>query len=543
MSFSQKLIDALINISSPKLKDIAGEGLVETAITLDPEAGTKTSLISLIQDLHEPHKLLSNLKYRDYIFQSLKIEDAIELSKKFNDYNVSQTDPYEFLSDLPNTKRIKNTLFEHFDIPEPSGLTDYKFDIDPLKKIEPIYALYDYQNRAVEESIEILSRETKNNLLIHMPTGSGKTRTAMHLISRILNQRPNKVVVWLAHSEELCEQAAEEFEKAWENLGNRSISIGRFYDKNEFDLSAFKEGIIVAGLNKLFLRTSSQQRDFLEMQKNVTLVVFDEAHQAIAETYKFLVNMLTIGGNLVNLVGLTATPGRAILEPEKTEELANLFDRNKVTLKVDGFDNPIDYLISSGYLAKPNYAYYNFKSEDMYANDALIRRLEDGKDFDKKTLIAMGADINRNLMIFEMVRDLNKRHSKIIIFCTSVEHSHLIASILKTQGYNAKAVTSDNSPEYRKKTIASFKSNNEDSLNIIVNFGILTTGFDAPRASAAIIARPTQSVVLYSQMVGRVLRGPNSNGTESCEVYTIVDEIQGFRSIYEGFSHWDDFWN
>ena len=71
----------------------------------------------------------------------------------------------------------------------------------------------------------------------------------------------------------------------------------------------------------------------------------------------------------------------------------------------------------------------------------------------------------------------------------------------------------------------------------------MTTGFDAPKASAAIIARPTQSVMLYSQMVGRVLRGPLSKGTDTCEVFTIVDEIQGFRSIYEGFSYWDEFWD
>ena len=79
---------------------------------------------------------------------------------------------------------------------------------------------------------------------------------------------------------------------------------------------------------------------------------------------------------------------------------------------------------------------------------------------------------------------------------------------------------------------------------VLINFGVLTTGFDAPAASAALIARPTKSLVLYSQMVGRVIRGPRAGGTERCEIVTVVDTtLPGFGDIAEAFMNWEDVWS
>ena len=78
---------------------------------------------------------------------------------------------------------------------------------------------------------------------------------------------------------------------------------------------------------------------------------------------------------------------------------------------------------------------------------------------------------------------------------------------------------------------------------ILVNFGVLTTGFDAPSASAVVIARPTQSLVLFSQMVGRAIRGPRAGGTETCEIVTVVDpSLPGFGDVAAAFLNWEDVW-
>ena len=80
-------------------------------------------------------------------------------------------------------------------------------------------------------------------------------------------------------------------------------------------------------------------------------------------------------------------------------------------------------------------------------------------------------------------------------------------------------------------------------LNIIINFGVLTTGFDAPKSNVAIIGRPTQSVTLYSQMIGRVMRGKKAGGNESCKVVTVKDPIYGFRDMSESFEYWEELWD
>ncbi|NYT28022.1 MAG: hypothetical protein H0A76_09100 [Candidatus Thiodubiliella endoseptemdiera] len=78
---------------------------------------------------------------------------------------------------------------------------------------------------------------------------------------------------------------------------------------------------------------------------------------------------------------------------------------------------------------------------------------------------------------------------------------------------------------------------------VICNYAILTTGFDAPKTSVAVIARPTTSLVLYSQMVGRAIRGVKAGGNKKAKIVTVVDKnLGGFGNIAKAFNNWDDVW-
>lgn len=78
---------------------------------------------------------------------------------------------------------------------------------------------------------------------------------------------------------------------------------------------------------------------------------------------------------------------------------------------------------------------------------------------------------------------------------------------------------------------------------MIVNYGVLTTGFDAPKTSSVLITRPTKSLVLYSQMVGRAIRGKLAGGNEEAEIVTVVDTtLPGFGNLAEAFKNWEDVW-
>ena len=167
--------------------------------------------------------------------------------------------------------------------------------------------------------------------------------------------------------------------------------------------------------------------------------------------------------------------------------------------------------------------------------------MQRGFDVPLTVLKKLGSNEQRNLLILSHILDeCEDSKKKIIVFACSVNHAYLIANILMVKGIRAVAVTGETQPELRRSTISKYRDT--DEVQVIVNYGVLTTGFDAPRTSVAVIARPTNSVVLFSQMVGRAARGIKAGGNKTCKVITIVDEIPGFRSVAETFEYWDDIW-
>jgi superfamily II DNA or RNA helicase len=93
----------------------------------------------------------------------------------------------------------------------------------------------------------------------------------------------------------------------------------------------------------------------------------------------------------------------------------------------------------------------------------------------------------------------------------------------------------------RKQAIQQFK-NRENELNVLINYEVLTTGFDATNIRCVFITKPTQSVVLYSQMIGRGLRGPMMGGNETCLLVDIEDNLKKYDE-YSAFSYFEGYWN
>jgi superfamily II DNA or RNA helicase len=119
----------------------------------------------------------------------------------------------------------------------------------------------------------------------------------------------------------------------------------------------------------------------------------------------------------------------------------------------------------------------------------------------------------------------------------------MCSAILSIRGIDARVVTGETNANTRRRHIDAYKSPTNKPI-VLCNFGVLTTGFDAPHTSAAIIGRPTRSLVLYSQMVGRATRGPKAGGNSQCEISTVVDiSLPGFGSMEQAFTNWEDVWN
>ncbi|EGQ9395495.1 DEAD/DEAH box helicase [Vibrio cholerae] len=417
---------------------------------------------------------------------------------------------------------------------------EQKTEFESIAYLEPAYGLYPYQQDISQQVFESLNNK-KERVLIHLPTGAGKTRTAMNIACEHLRESPTNVVLWLADREELCSQAYEEFSKAWKSLGNRPTSLYGFYSSSNESLSGIDSGFVVAGLHKFLSLRKNDSRQlkllYRELAEKVTLVIFDEAHKAVAPKFQEVVqDFITANRFHADLIGLTATPGRSYsaeglsLEDEK---LANFFYNNKISMKIPGYLSPIDYLVEQGYLAKANFKSLNYDHSQIAAYE-----LRDAGGIETMTTLAN--NLERNRKIIDTIISECHNNSQIIVFACTVEHCINLATALSYKGIKAASIDSKNDTlESRRAKIAQYKNG---ELQVLVNFNVLTAGFDAPKTNVTVIAKPMNSLVQYLQMAGRAMRGYKSGGNKECNIYTVMDDIPEFQSISLAFGYWNDMW-
>ncbi len=407
-------------------------------------------------------------------------------------------------------------------------------------ELEPSYGLFEYQRRAIEQIMPLLIKDERRAVL-HFPTGAGKTRTAMHIVARFLSINEPSVVVWLASSKELLEQAVDSFRNGWSHLGNRTIQIGSMWGEYSPDLLNFKDGFLAVGLAKGWATMRRVDPNWAtRISKKVRLVVFDEAHQSVARTYQQITEELTLNYKS-SLLGLTATPGRTWADIDEDGKVADFYARSKVSLEAPDGD-PIKYLIDMGYLAKPKFSTMLSESGVILTENDL---LSISKELEIPNHIVESLAMNEQYVIAVLravQRLINGGHTRVLVFAATVDHARTLAAILAAKNILALLVVGSTGKKERERNIRRFKAD-EDIPMALINYGVLTTGFDAPQVSAAVIARPTKSLVLYSQMVGRAIRGTKAGGTNTCEVITVVDPaLPGFSSIAEAFNNWEDVW-
>ena len=156
-------------------------------------------------------------------------------------------------------------------------------------------------------------------------------------------------------------------------------------------------------------------------------------------------------------------------------------------------------------------------------------------DFPAGFLKRIGADDVRNIEILKRLMAECDEGRRVLLFGCSVEQSQFFTALLLYFGYSAAHVDGTTSKARRRGIIHQFRTGN---LQVLSNYGVLTTGFDAPNTDVVMIARPTASPVLYSQMIGRGLRGPAIGGTARCKLIDVRDNILGFGNqerVYELF--------
>ncbi|MBP7508122.1 MAG: DEAD/DEAH box helicase [Prolixibacteraceae bacterium] len=475
-------------------------------------------------------KLVSRLSDREIRLLAGKM--GISTSLEFNQL-------VEEISQKPWLDNNETKIFiDFFNLPD-SYRPSPRQIIPNIEKIirpeAPYKSLKDFQV-AIFNKIMSSFENPLQRILIQMPTGSGKTRTAMEIICSVLNQNPGKSVIWLANSEELCEQAVECFKDVWSHIGTFNADVIRAWGSNDVKCP-INSSFIVAGFSKLNSKFKRNPEIASLISSNLILIVIDEAHQVIAPTYRQVVSKLRENNFNIHMIGLTATPGRRNIENEETYLLIQFFSGNRVDID-SGSRSVFEYLRNKKILA-------NIEKDPLFTNISFELTKQEREylsthyDFPLEFLERISLNDMRNIEIIKKLKRECELNKKILFFAGSINQSKFICAILTFMGFKAEHIDGSTRRDRRRTIIRDFK---DGDLNVICNFGVLTTGFDAPKTDVVFIARPTMSIVLYSQMVGRGLRGPAIGGKSSCKLIDVIDNIDAYQSPDNVYEYFGEYW-
>jgi len=409
------------------------------------------------------------------------------------------------------------------------------------------FGLENFQIRIKNQILNSIYQD-KLKAIIHMPTGSGKTKTILSSLidynskSRFLD---DNFFIWLAHSDELCDQAKDTFENLWNLYGDKELPAIRLKDQSLNDIKNFNRGIIICTYAKLHkMRMNNNGSKILEFIRSKSkFIIADEAHMVPANTFKSSIEFITKLDFSI-LIGLTATPGGYYTE--QTQELAEYFEKNKISITDNDFndldgDEAINFLQKEGVLSvikthqiKTD---FNFEFNDL-EKQKILSSFDEG--LSPELIKQMEKDEERNICIYGELQSLYERDMNTIVFACSLDHTKLLHKICILTGMNVGKIDDKTSYKKRKQLIGAYKSG---QIKIIFNYGVLSTGFDAPGTKAILITRPTTSPILYSQMIGRGLRGPKFKGNKECLLIDMKDNLIGLPDEKDCFSLYNKYYS
>ena len=342
-----------------------------------------------------------------------------------------------------------------------------------------------YQRDAIDSLHHwFANRPAEDHALIVLPTAAGKTIIFSHFIKEILAKDPTARFLVMAHRKELVEQAETKLKTVWPDapVGVLAAGMKRF----EIDSQ-----ILIASRDTL----ASPKR--LDAVGSFDYMIIDEAHNVPPSShtrYKKIITTLS-DRNPMKVMGCTATPyrmGQGYIYGNRKDHF----------FKGLAYSASIPELIRNGFLCR--LSAYAVNEDAIIDAGAVALKFKNG-DFKESELekIAMVDDT-----ILQVINDwidnaYTKGRTATVFFCVSVLHAEKMTQCLKTYGIEAECVTGETPKDKRENVLKRF---NAGSIHAICNVGVLTEGWDAPRADCVALLRPTQSVGLFVQMCGRGMR-------------------------------------
>jgi len=421
------------------------------------------------------------------------------------------------------------------------GRREPSYLVDPIGKLPPLKPFQRGLLRAMRESFNGSSRAMVSSF-----TGTGKTRIGMeYAVESLQSDEPDEVVLWVAQKSELLEQACDSIEQLWPWLTRtgESLQVFRYWEGERFE-SLLPQGpsLVIGTAQQIISRLAQQEPFLMSALARTHLLIIDEAHHALARGHQTIIEGYEAArsGRPVRVLGLTATPGRSnIVDPCETAKLAALFGHRLIVPEVAAEDGALHWFQAQKYLSLLTHRKVEAPSQvQQTLGKRQLPVAEDQagyRDFTSEFLEVVGEDSMRNRTILQTLAQLSAAGRHMLVFCCNIPQAEMLFQSVLVQGDSAGLIHHKIDPRDRQHTIARFRRR---ELRMLFNVEVLTTGFDAPKVDTIVMCRPTLSRVLYEQMVGRGMRGPEMGGTEHCEV---VDFTTNFGRFNEPQA-WEAFW-
>ncbi|MBO1518524.1 DEAD/DEAH box helicase [Oceanisphaera pacifica] len=343
-----------------------------------------------------------------------------------------------------------------------------------------MFTLRPYQQEAVDRTLNYFRRHNDPAVLV-LPTGAGKSLVIAEL-ARLARGR----VLVLAHVKELVEQNHDKYQSYGQTAAIFSAGLGK------------KQ----ANTQVVFGSVQSVARN-LAAFANFSLVVIDECHRVSDDEnsqYLQVIQHLRQSNARLKILGLTATPYRLGLGWIYQQHYHGMVrSRGPRFFKQCIFELPLRLMIKKGYLTPPNIV------DAPIVNYDFSRLYEQGLFSERDLEQELARQPRVTPHIVQQIQDYAQQRVGVMVFASTVRHAKEVAGLLPAA--QTAVITSSTPSTERADIIARFKARD---IKFLVNVSVLTTGFDAPHVDVIALLRPTQSVALYQQIIGRGLRlSPN----------------------------------
>jgi superfamily II DNA or RNA helicase len=532
------IVQCLRRFGGPNLRELAGETLLRAVEACAPTNMEKD--LSEVIVMRYGTGILGLKSVRQMLIDTLSEAEALELTRACGLSGTSHIDRCLKLQSYFTSYSVEKSsqLVSFLQLPsqyELSNVRDLRESTETISgnrgmTVELKGYLHEYQKQLKDE-IMVCLRKQGTRFLVQMPTGAGKTFTALEaLVDAFRSPNHNKFVVWLVDSNELAEQALDSFRFLWTVKGDRTLTLSRFYGSFLPNFPSLTEGgMVFASFDKFHSALSNSEHaghdSLRHLIRNTDILVVDEAHASVARTYRDCIDAFIFTDH-TSIFGLTATPGRA--NPLETEELADVFSKNLITLRDRSgsvVEDPIRFLQQGKFLAELN-------------GELLETGVSINDSTEEIICKRLAADPERNKRILDQIELAHKARESTVVFACSLDHVYALKVLAKTREIPCELIVGATPQSDRLGILQRFKNR---EFFILINLEILSTGIDIPKMQKLLITKPIGSPILYSQIIGRALRGPKNGGNEVNTVVNLKDNLFNFPSanlLYTYF--WED---